>query len=187
MSPNDPSSRSAATDTVTIVCLHCGKAQDVGRRAQTVTCKHCYKRLELQDLVFSRYEARRAIETTGVVTVERKGQVVVDRIHCGGLIVRGRVKGEVTSRGPVLVGPEADLIGDVVAPTLAVGAGAVLEGWYRVGQTKSATPPDVDPAAATPAEKPVLPDRMAAGGGSAEAFVAPSELVSSTDPIDPEA
>lgn len=138
--PNKPSP--AAADAVTIVCLHCGKPQEVGRRAQTVTCKHCYKRLELQDLVFSRYEARRAIETTGIVTVERKGHVVADRVHCGGLIVRGKMKGEVTSRGPVLVGPEADLIGDVTAPTMAVGAGAVLEGRYEVGRTRARAEPE---------------------------------------------
>ncbi len=146
MPPNEQPSRPAAAspDTVTVVCLHCGKPQEVGRRAQTVTCKHCYKRLELQDQVISRYEARRAIETTGIVTVEKKGNVIADRIHCGGLIVRGKVKAEVTSRGPVLVGPEADLIGDVTAPTMAIGAGAVLEGHYQVGRMR-ATPPQDPP------------------------------------------
>lgn len=149
MPPFDPPSKPPATsppaDTVTVACLHCGKPQEVARRAQTVTCKHCYKRLELQDLVFKQYEARRAIETTGIVTVEKKGQVIADRIHCGGLIVRGRVKGEVTSRGPVLVGPEADLIGDVTAPTMAVGAGAVLLGNYRVGKKKVEPVPEPEP------------------------------------------
>jgi hypothetical protein len=136
-------------DTVTVTCLFCGKAQEVARRAQTVTCKHCYKRLELQDLVFSKYEARRAIETTGIVTVEKKGNVIADRIHCGGLIVRGKVKGQVTSRGPVLVGPDADLIGDVNAPTMAVGAGAVLEGHYHVGRTAEPEPSVPQPASRT--------------------------------------
>jgi hypothetical protein len=132
MQPND-STAFPADDRAMVVCLHCNKPQEVGRRAMTVTCKHCYKSLNLSDVVFSRYEARRVIETTGVVTVEKKGNVIADRIHCGALIVRGKVKGAVTSRGPVLVGPEADLIGDVTAPTMAVGAGAVLEGNYRIG------------------------------------------------------
>ncbi|HEX8911913.1 MAG TPA: polymer-forming cytoskeletal protein [Humisphaera sp.] len=146
--PPDPPNKPAA-DLVTVACLHCGKPQEVARRAQTVTCKHCYKRLELQDVVIARYEARRAIETTGVVTVEKKGQVIADRIHCGGLIVRGKVKGEVTSRGPVLVGPEADLVGDVTAPSMAVGAGAVLNGYYEVGKIK---PKQVDPEPEIPAD-----------------------------------
>jgi hypothetical protein len=128
---NDPNF--LGDDRATIVCLHCNKPQDVGRRAQTITCKHCYKSLNLKDEQIKQYVARRVIETTGIVTVEKRGNVVVDRIHCGGLIVRGRVKGNVTSRGPVLVGPEAEVRGDVTAPRLAVGAGAVLQGKYDIG------------------------------------------------------
>ena len=138
MQPND-STTQPAEERLTVVCYHCNKTQEVARKAMTVTCKHCYKSLQLKDQVFSRYEARRVIETVGIVTVEKKGNVVADKIHCGGLIVRGKVRGAVVSRGPVLVGPEADLIGDVTAPTMAVGAGAVLEGNYRVG--KNGTPP----------------------------------------------
>jgi hypothetical protein len=119
----------------TVVCYHCNKAQEVGRKAMSATCKHCYKSLQLKDQVFTRYEARRVIETVGIVTIEKKGNVVADKIQCGGLIVRGKVRGAVTSRGPVLVGPDADLIGDVTAPTMAVGAGAVLEGRYVIGKT----------------------------------------------------
>jgi hypothetical protein len=139
MQPNDNTAL-PNDDRALVVCLHCNKPQDVSRRAMTVTCKFCYKPLNLKDLVFSRYEARRVIETTGVVTVEKKGNVIAEKIHCGGLIVRGKVKGAVTSRGPVLVGPEADLIGDVTAPTMAVGAGAVLEGHYRVGKNDNSAP-----------------------------------------------
>jgi hypothetical protein len=123
---------------MTIACLYCSKQQEVSRKAMTVTCQHCYKRLDLKDMVVSRYEARRSVETLGVITVEKKGNVVADKIQCGGLIVRGKVKGNVVSRGPVLIGPEADLIGDVSAPTLAVGAGAVLEGNYAVGKIREA-------------------------------------------------
>jgi hypothetical protein len=124
-------------DRQTIICLHCGKPQEIGRRAMTITCKHCNKSLKIEDLAFKAYEARRAIETCGVVTVEKKGNVVSDRVVCGGLIVRGKLRGNITSRGPVLVGPEAEIRGDVTAPTLAVGAGAVLEGQYAIGNHAS--------------------------------------------------
>jgi hypothetical protein len=135
------SSSPAGDDRLTIVCFHCGKPQDVGRRAMSVTCKFCYKRLTLADEVIQKYEAKRAIETVGIVTVEKKGNVVTDRVVCGGLIVRGKVKGSVVSRGPVLVGPEAELKGNVTAPTLAVGAGAVLEGRYAIGPQANAPAP----------------------------------------------
>ena len=121
-------------DKTAIVCLHCGKAQEVGRKAMTITCKFCNKSLRLEDIRFKEYQARRVIETCGIVTIEKKGNVIADRIHCGGLVIRGRVKGAILSRGPVLVGPEADIKGDVSAPTIAIGAGAILEGHYEIGQ-----------------------------------------------------
>ena len=120
-------------DRQTITCLHCEKQQEVGRKAMSITCKFCSKSLKLEDIPLNKYEARRTIETVGTVTVDKKGNVVVtDKINCGGLIVRGKVKGNVKSRGPVFVGPEAEIKGDVTAPTLAVGLGATLNGKYNI-------------------------------------------------------
>lgn len=124
----------------TIVCLYCGKNLEVGRKAMSVTCKYCHKPLKLEDIAIARYEARRSVDTCGVVTIEKKGHVVADRILCSGAVVRGKVKGDITSRGPVLVGPEAEIKGDVTAPTLAVGGGAILEGHYEIGTAKSNQP-----------------------------------------------
>ena len=128
-----------------IVCLHCGKPQEVARKAMTITCRHCNKSLRLEDLRFKEYQARRVIETCGIVTVEKKGNVVADRIHCGGLIVRGKLRGAILSRGPVLVSPEAEIRGDVNAPTIAVGAGALLEGFYEIGQQNGENSPTEPP------------------------------------------
>ncbi len=124
-------------DRLTITCLHCEKPQEVGRKAMSITCKFCSKALKLEDVPIKDYQARRVIETVGVVTVEKKGSAITDRINCGGLIVRGKVKGNIKSRGPVFVGPEAEIKGDVVAPAIAVGAGAILEGRYEIGKLES--------------------------------------------------
>ena len=133
--PPTPPSR-PPEDRHTITCLYCGKPQEVARRAMSITCKFCHKPLKLEDIAIKQYEARRQIATCGIVTVEKKGSAVTDFIKCGGLIVRGKVKGTVESHGPVLIGPDAEVKGDVTAPRLAVGAGAVLEGHYEIG-TKS--------------------------------------------------
>src|ERR1700722_3602713 len=90
-------------DRTTIVCLYCNKPQEVGRKAMSVTCRHCSKSLRLEDVRIKQYDARRVIETCGIVTVEKKGTAMTDRIACGGMIVRGKVRGSITSRGPVLV------------------------------------------------------------------------------------
>jgi hypothetical protein len=120
-------------DGATIVCLHCGQTQPCSRKALTVVCKFCHKSLRLEDLRIKDYQARRSVETCGVVSVEKKGNIVADRVLCGGLVVKGKVKAAITSHGPVLVGPEAEIKGDVFAPSLAVGAGAILDGNYRIG------------------------------------------------------
>ena len=139
--PLEPiSDSSASDDRATVVCLHCGQGQPVARKALTVTCKFCHKSLRLEDLPIKDYQARRSVETCGVVTVEKKGQIVADRVLCGGMVVRGKVKATITSRGPILVGPDAEIKGDVLAPALAVGAGAILEGNYRIGER------EMDPA-----------------------------------------
>jgi len=135
-------------ESQTITCLYCGKPQAIGKKAMSVTCKFCHKSLKLEDVAIKQYDARRSIETLGVVTVEKKGNVIAERILCNGLVVRGKVKGAVTSRGPVLVGPEAEIKGDVKAPTLAVGAGAILEGNYKIGELNPpADPPPAEPPA----------------------------------------
>jgi len=126
-------------DRATIYCIYCDKPQEVSTRAQSITCKFCYKPLKLKDESISAYAARRSVETVGIVTIEKRGNVVADRIICGGLIVRGKVKATIKSRGPVLVGPEAEIKGDVTAPSLAVGAGAILEGHYSIGTTGGAS------------------------------------------------
>ena len=131
--PPSRSLTSSSDDKHTIVCLYCGKPQEVARRAMSITCKFCHKPLKLEDIAVKQYEARRQLATCGVITVEKKGSAVAD-IKCGGLIVRGKVKGTVESMGPVLIGPDAEVKGDVTAPTLAVGAGAVLDGRYEIGQ-----------------------------------------------------
>ena len=127
-------STSSPEDRQTIVCLHCGKPQEVGRRAMSITCKFCNKSLKLEDNTFNKYEARRTIETLGTITIDKKGNVVVtDKINCSGLVVRGKIKGDVRCRGTVLVGPEAEIKGNVTAQAIAVGAGAILEGKYEIG------------------------------------------------------
>lgn len=137
-----PSSTQVPTpdDRITIVCLYCNQPQEIARRALTITCRFCNKSLRIEDIKIKEYQARRSIDTCGIVTVEKKGNVVADKILCGGLVARGKIKGNVIARGPVLVGPEAEIKGDVQAPTIAIGAGAMLEGHYQIGQDRLPNP-----------------------------------------------
>ena len=123
----------APDDGILIICLHCDREQTVSKRALSVTCKYCSKSLKLEPVTIKQYEARRAIETCGMVTVEKKGNVVADRINCGTLIVKGKVKGDVKARTQVFLDENAEIKGDIVASYLAIGPGASIEGKLTIG------------------------------------------------------
>ena len=139
-------------DRVAIICLHCDRQQEVSRKAMSVTCKFCSKRLRLEDLKIKQYEARRVIETCGVVTVEKKGNVVTDRIDCGSLLVKGKVKGEVNSRGSVVLETDAEIKGDITAAALVIGPGALIEGKLEIRPRSASETSAVPAVAATPGE-----------------------------------
>ena len=131
------------SETQQILCYHCGSTQEVGRRAMTVTCRKCNKPLQIGDIKVKAYDARRKIQTTGDVVIERKGQIVADSIDCGGLVVRGQLKAKngVTVRGLALIGPETEMSGDLKAYQVAVGSGATLDGYFCVGKDEMIPPP----------------------------------------------
>jgi len=137
------------SDRQAILCLHCGKPQEVGRKAMSVTCKFCSKPLKIEDVKITRYEARRGIEACGTVTIDKKGHVVSD-IRCVNLQLKGKLKGDVVGLAKVEVASDAELKGDVTAGSLNVAPGAMLEGFYRIGhkvangEAKAEDPPKAD-------------------------------------------
>lgn len=120
-------------DKQRVVCIHCHQMNEISRRAVSVTCTHCRKALRLEEVRIKDYQARRVVETCSTVTVERKGDLRAEKILCAGAVLRGKTRGDVISSGPVLIGPEAELLGGVTAPSVAIPEGAVLSGFYRVG------------------------------------------------------
>jgi len=149
------------SDRQAILCLHCGKPQEVGRKAMSVTCKFCSKSLKLEDVKITRYEARRVIETCGTVTIDKKGHVVSD-IRCVNLLLRGKLKGDVVGLRNVEVAPDAELKGDVTAGSINVAPGAMLEGFYRIGFKPNGEEPQKSVGEkveeAVKEEQPVVPE-----------------------------
>ena len=125
---------SGPQDRQTILCVHCHQPMEIGVHAMSAPCRHCGKPLLFEDIHINSHELkRRLLETYGQIVVEKKGTCNADQIHCGGMVVHGKVNGHVTCDGPVRVGSRAEIRGDVTAPALAVDAGAILEGAYRIG------------------------------------------------------
>lgn len=123
----------------TVNCTHCGQASEVGRKAMSVFCPHCRKRLIIQDFKIKSYHSASNFATCGRVIVERKGHVVAP-IVVGELTIKGKVQGRVTSRGPVLIGKTGWLKGELHAPRLKVEAGGVIIGFVRIVPPEAPVP-----------------------------------------------
>ncbi len=128
--PSDSKKREAAVKQVT--CTHCDRPSKVAKRAMSVFCPHCKKRLILEDFKIKSYYAVREFFTCGDILVERKGHVVAP-IKAGNLTVKGKVQGHVTIRGTVAIHKTAWFKGNIEAPCLRVVNGAVLDADLRVG------------------------------------------------------
>ncbi len=57
-----------------VICTHCEQPSEVARRAMSIFCPHCKKRLILEDFKITSYYAVREFFTCGDILVERKGR-----------------------------------------------------------------------------------------------------------------
>jgi len=115
-----------------VLCTHCNGENLVGKRAMSVFCRHCRKRLILEDYRINTYHSVRLFATCGDIYVDRTGQVI-SPIRVRNLTVQGKVKGDVEARGRVEVTGTGELRGDITAPLLRVEDGGRIEGFCRIG------------------------------------------------------
>lgn len=115
-----------------VVCTYCDRPCEVARRAMSIFCPNCRKRLILEDFKITTYYAVREFFTCGDIVVERKGHVVAP-IKAGHLTVRGKVQGKVIARDSVTIGKAGTIIGEVITPMLLVETGGKLDGPCRIG------------------------------------------------------
>jgi len=97
----------------------------------TSTCRHCHRRVMLEDLRIKAYHAVVRLETAGKLEVQARAQVVAE-VRVNELSVKGKVKGNVTCLGPVYLHKKAEVLGDIRCRSLKVEAGAVIDGFLVV-------------------------------------------------------
>lgn len=117
--------------TKEVVCTHCGGRNEVARRAMSVFCAHCQKRLILEDYNIKSYQAVAGYATCGDVIVHKQGRVAAP-IQAANLTVMGVVQGAVRVRGRVEIAPTGTLTGRVSAPSITVSDGARLEAYCEI-------------------------------------------------------
>lgn len=125
-----PSQR--ATGFKKVVCTHCGHESEAGKRAMSVSCPKCHKRIILENLKIRTYYAVSEFATSGDVVIEKKGHVVAP-IRADNVLIKGRVHGEIDARGRVTISKTGQMKGDVTALALVIENGASLDGFLRIG------------------------------------------------------
>ena len=119
------------TETRDVPCVHCGGPNTVSRRAMSIFCQHCRKRLILEDYVIKSYQGLRSYSTCGDIVIERTGRIMANTHACN-LTVRGKLEGDVHALGCVEVVAEGELSGHVSAGSLKVVDGAMLTGFCDI-------------------------------------------------------
>ena len=110
-------------------CYHCGNALEVGERALTTMCPHCYRGLRVDDVILRGKESFAAVQTCGMVIVHRKARVIANVVQASmGVQVEGALRANVISGGPVLIGRHAFWKGGCRAPSIHIHDGASVGG-----------------------------------------------------------
>jgi hypothetical protein len=124
-----------------IICIHCGGDNEVGAKAMSVFCRHCSRRLVVEDFQIKGFHASRSFDTCGDVIIEKRGQLAAP-IRAKDLIIKGKVKGDVEARGRVEITRTGEVQGNVTAPSLVVESGGMITGQVRIGPPPNRPPED---------------------------------------------
>lgn len=122
---------SARPETREVYCTHCDRAIEIPVQAMSVNCRHCHRRVIIEDVKIKAYHAVVRLATAGKVEVAKNASVVA-QVRVNELVVRGQVKGDVVALGRVQVDRKGSIEGDVCCRSLAVQPGARLSGHYVV-------------------------------------------------------
>ncbi|HEY3320780.1 MAG TPA: polymer-forming cytoskeletal protein [Planctomycetota bacterium] len=117
-----------------IQCPNCGARQEVSASAQSVVCRSCNTTVKVTDQKISAYSATVSLETSGSVTIEKKGALVVQkRVVASNLMLMGSLKGNSVIYDCAHIAAGAQLIGELKARSLEVEEGAALKGFLQIG------------------------------------------------------
>jgi hypothetical protein len=116
-----------------VQCPNCSGAQEVGASAQSVVCKLCHNTIKVLDQKITQYSATVALETSGSLTIEKKGALVAQkRVVASRLELKGSLKGNTTVFESAHIAAGAQLVGDLKTRTLHVEDGASLKGFLQI-------------------------------------------------------
>jgi len=119
----------------TILCYHCGHAQEVSARAMSLPCSACHRALKVEDLDVKNYLPVTEVLTCGTLHVTPRGRIAARRIHAGqGAKIEGPVDGSLESHALIVMTARAVWRGESLrCPRLIIEDGAVMNGRVEMG------------------------------------------------------
>ena len=118
-------------ETREVMCTHCDRPIDIPATAMSVSCRHCHRRVIIEDLQIKSYHAVTRLATAGRLEVAKRGKLVA-QVRVQEMVVEGQVEGDVTALDRLDIAKKAAVIGDVCCRRLTVQLGAKLAGHFTV-------------------------------------------------------
>jgi cytoskeletal protein CcmA (bactofilin family)/predicted RNA-binding Zn-ribbon protein involved in translation (DUF1610 family) len=109
-----------------ICCCSCGHKQRVSSSAQSSQCPQCGSYIDLRDFKISGPFGR-SIQTQGEVIITSKGELTSAKVSCGHAVIEGKLRGNLSCTGTVLVKLHGKILGSLDAHTLIIEKRANVE------------------------------------------------------------
>ena len=104
-------------------CFECSSWHEVSSTAHSSTCKACGAYIDLQDYKVTGSFSRN-IKTRGTLFLSAKGDLSSSKIVCSEATIHGKMRGNLTCAGKVVIRVQGKLFGSVEAGELIVEKGA---------------------------------------------------------------
>jgi hypothetical protein len=150
-----------------VFCPRCDARQEISKATQSTSCPGCHRNISTQDVEINEYCAKIEMYTAGLVTVGKKGTLIAE-VRAEHVVVKGEIKGPVTSRGPVSIEKGGRILGNVTCPSLAISDGGQIVGMVVTGPHASELLAEIEAAV------PLVAKSQGAGAASGKAAAIPA-------------
>ena len=107
-------------------CLHCNAAQTVSSLAKSGSCIKCGHYLDFRDIKVDANFSK-SIETHGIITVTKSGELTSPKVSCSAAIVAGKVNGNLVCSSTAQVFTKGRVLGSIQAKQLIIEKKADVE------------------------------------------------------------
>ena len=125
----------------TVRCYHCSKEFEVGAKAITVSCPHCYQRVAIEDMVVRSSHSGGKVQTCGKITIAERARFTAMSVQAsGGLEINGVLNASQISTDRIHLGPGGRIRGVCRARSLTMAQGAQIENsYFEIGADRPET------------------------------------------------